>query len=144
MYFIIYKQYNFQLTRHESKPNAHQQMIGLRRCVIYKHIWISLSHKKWNNATCSNIDRLRDYCTMWTEVKHRKTVLYGISYMWNLFRLLLFYYYCYCLITQRNPYTKQNRLTKETNLWLPKGRGNGGEKIKGMRLTDTNCYIWNR
>ena len=35
----------------------------------------------------------------------------------------------------------RNRLTEKTNLWLPKGRGNGGEKIKGMRLTDTNYYI---
>ena len=126
-------------------------------------MWLLLSHEKWNNATCSNIDRdyyiiLCDYYTMWLlyyviiilcELKSNRerqycmvSVTCGICLDYYCLIIILWLYYC--LIIQRNAYTKQSRLTKKTNLWLPKGRGNGGEKIKAMRLTDTNCCIENR
>ena len=43
-----------------------------------------LNHKKeFNHAICSNMDGSRDYHTI-SEVRQRKLILSGITYMWNL------------------------------------------------------------
>ena len=51
---------------------------------IYIHNGIILSHKKWNNAICSNMDGLRDYYTKWSRSEREKQIPYDITYMWNL------------------------------------------------------------
>ena len=44
-----------------------------------------------------------------------------------------------------NVYAKQkDSQIQKTNLWLPKGRGKGEGQIRGMVLTGTNYYIYNR
>ena len=35
--------------------------------VVHIYNGILLSHEKWNNAICSNIDRPRDYHTKWSQ-----------------------------------------------------------------------------
>ena len=52
---------------------------------IYIYNGILLSHKKeQNNAICSNMDRPRDYHTMWSKSERKQQIPYDITYMWNL------------------------------------------------------------
>ena len=48
---------------------------------IYNAI-LPLSHKKWNNLICSNMDGRRDNHTKWSQSD--KDLSYGITYMWTL------------------------------------------------------------
>ena len=46
---------------------------------------ILLSHKKeWNNAICSNMGGLREYCTKWNKSDRERQISYDITYMWSL------------------------------------------------------------
>ena len=47
----------------------------------YIHRGLLLSHKKWNNAICSNMDGPRDYHTL---VTSERQISCDTSYMWNL------------------------------------------------------------
>ena len=51
------------------------------------HIPQNTSHpqkKEWNNAICSNTERLRDYHTKWSKPKSKRQIPYDITYAWNL------------------------------------------------------------
>ena len=45
---------------------------------------ILLRHRKWNSATCSDMDRARDYHTKPGEPERERQILYDITYMQNL------------------------------------------------------------
>ena len=70
---------------------------------------------------------------MWMDLENimLSEMLYGITYMWDL---------------KNNPNesiykTETDSQTWKINLWLPKGRGKGGEaQIRSMGVTDTNYY----
>ena len=68
-------------------------MNGLRRCGIYTHNEILLSHKKeQNNAICSDMDGTRDSHTKnsYTKIlilsksEGERQTPYDITYIWNL------------------------------------------------------------
>ena len=59
-------------------------MNGLRRCGIYIHDGILLSHKKQNNAICSNMDGTRDSHTRRSMSERERQIPYYITYIWNL------------------------------------------------------------
>ena len=44
----------------------------------------ALSHKKWNNAICSNMNATRNYHTKWSTSERERQIPYDITYMWNL------------------------------------------------------------
>ena len=52
--------------------------------LVYIYNGILLSHKEWNNAMCSNMDRPRDYHTKWSKSDRERQIPYDITYMWNL------------------------------------------------------------
>ena len=75
-----------------------------------------LAIKEQNIAICSNImDGFRDYHTKWS--KWQRQIAYDITYMWNL-KIL----YTNELIYK----TETDSQTSKTNLWLPKGKCQGG------------------
>ena len=45
---------------------------------------IVLSHKKWNNALCSNMDGPRDCHTEWSKPDRDRQISYVTTYRWNL------------------------------------------------------------
>ena len=48
------------------------------------HNGILLSHKKeWNNASCSNMDVLRDYHIKWIKSEREGQISFDITHMWN-------------------------------------------------------------
>ena len=51
--------------------------------MVYIYNGILLGHKKWNNATCSNMGRPRDYHTKWNKSERERQVPYDITYMYN-------------------------------------------------------------
>ena len=51
---------------------------------IYMYTGMLLSHKKWNNAICSNMDGPRDYHIKWSKSERERQISYNITYMWNL------------------------------------------------------------
>ena len=40
--------------------------------------------------------------------------------------------------------TEKDPHIQKTNLWLPKGKGEGRDKFGSLGLTDTDCQILNR
>ena len=67
--------------------------------------------KEWNIAICSNIDGPREYHTKWSKTEKDKY----ITYMWNL-----------KINTNEFIYkTEIDSQPQKTNLWLPKGKGEG-------------------
>ena len=51
-------------------------MIGLRRCGVYMHKGILLSHKnKWNNAIFSNMDGTRDDHAKWGKLERERHIM---------------------------------------------------------------------
>ena len=74
--------------------------------------------KKRNNSICSNMDEPRDYHINWSksekEKYHMISLLYGI------------------LKSDTNELiykTETDSQTSKTNLWLPKGKGGGRDKL---------------
>ena len=62
--------------------------MSMDRCIVKKdvvHIYngILLSHKKWNNVTCSNMNGPQDYHTKWGRSDRDRQISYDITYMWN-------------------------------------------------------------
>ena len=56
----------------------------MNKDVVYIHNGILFNLKKeCNNPICSNMDGSRDYHTT-SEVRQRKLIPYGITYMWHL------------------------------------------------------------
>ena len=74
-----------------------------------------LTHKKeWDNAICNNMDRPRDYLTKWSKSDRERQISYDITYL------------AYKIWHKRTYLQSRNRFTDiETNLWLPKGKGEG-------------------
>ena len=62
--------------------DAYMYIMCMCRYIIYIYNGIILSHKKYENAICNNIDGLRDYHTKWSQ-KERQ-IPYDITYMWIL------------------------------------------------------------
>ena len=84
--------------------------------VVYVYYGILLSHKKWINVICSNMDGHRDCHTEWY-VSHKGKSKYHIKLL--ICRILKKWYKWIYL-------WKRNRVTDvKTNLWLP------GEKWRG-------------
>ena len=54
-----------------------------KKDMVYKNNGILLSYKKWDNASCSNIDGPTDYQT---ELSQKKTNIYEITNMQNLIK----------------------------------------------------------
>ena len=54
---------------------------GMNKDVVLTRSGLLLSHREeWNNAICSNMDRLRDCHTDWAK-SDRERQWYGITYM---------------------------------------------------------------
>lgn len=51
--------------------------------IIYSGILLSC-YKEWNDATCSNLDRHRDYQSKQRKPERERQILYAITYMWTL------------------------------------------------------------
>ena len=48
-----------------------------------------LSHKNdWNNAICSNMDGPGNYHTKWSKPDRERQILYEITNMWNLTKMI--------------------------------------------------------
>jgi len=43
-----------------------------------------LSHQKWNNAICSNLEKNRDHHTKQNKPERERQIPYDNTYMWNL------------------------------------------------------------
>ena len=83
------------------------------------HIYngILLSHKKeWNGVTCSNMDGPRDYHTEWSKSDRERQILYDITYMWNLKKMI-----------QMNLFTKQKQTQRHRKQTYGYQRRKGGE-----------------
>ena len=63
---------------------------------IYAMEYYSAIKKEWNDAICSNMDGPRDYHTKWSKSDRERQISYGITYMWNLKKMI-----------QMNLFTKQ-------------------------------------
>ena len=83
---------------------------------IYTMEYYSALKKEWNNVICSNMDGPRDYHTEWSKSDSERQISYATTYMWNLKKMI-----------QMNLFTKTeiDSQTRKTNLWLPKGKGEG-------------------
>ena len=46
---------------------------------VYINYGTLLSHKKWNNAICSNMDGLRDYQAKWSKSKRERQIPYDLT-----------------------------------------------------------------
>ena len=94
--------------------------------VMYIYNGIILGHKKeQNNAICSNMDGIRDYQT---KSERERQIPYYITYMWNL------KYDTYEFIYE----TETDSRTYRTDLWLPRGVGEGCTGSLG--LAGANSY----
>ena len=98
----------FTIDKTWKQLNVPGQMNGWRRCGINIQWNTTQPFKKWNDATCSNIDGNRGYQTKWSQKekeKHHMTLLtYGILNM-----------------TKGTYLQNRNRLTdKRMDLWLPR------------------------
>ena len=49
--------------------------------VVHIYNRIVLSHKEWNSAIGSNMDRPRDFHTAWSKSERERKIPYEISYM---------------------------------------------------------------
>ena len=86
---------------------------------MYIYNGISLSHKKYKNAICSNIDGPRDCRTECSKSDTERQTSYDITYMWNLKKKC----------TDELIYeTKVESQMQKTNLWLP-GDKAGRDKL---------------
>ena len=57
--------------------------------MVYVYNRIYLSHKKeCNNAICSNMDGPRDCHTKWNKSDQERQMLYDITYLWNLKKMI--------------------------------------------------------
>ena len=54
------------------------------RCIHTFHGILFRHQKEWNNAICSNMDRLRDSHTQWSKSESERQIPYDVTYMWNL------------------------------------------------------------
>ena len=52
--------------------------------VVHIYNAILLSHKKTNNAICSNLDGPRDSQTEWSKSDRERQTSYATAYMWDL------------------------------------------------------------
>ena len=52
--------------------------------MVHIHNGILLSHKKWNNAICNNLNGPRDYHTKWNKSDRERQMSYDITNMLNL------------------------------------------------------------
>ena len=92
---------------------------------------ILFSHKiEQNNAICSNMDGTRD---SHTKSEGERQIPYAIIYMQNL------KYGTNELISE----TETDSQTQRTDLWLPRGTGEGVGWTGSLELADTNYYIQN-
>ena len=71
--------------------------------------------KESNNAICGNMGGPRDSHTKRSKSERKRQILYGITCMWNL-----------KYDTDELIYETDSQ-TQRTDLWLPRGRGGGGE-----------------
>ena len=72
----------FTIAKHGKSLNAYWQMKRLRRYIhIYAHNGILISHKKWNNAICRYVEKLRDH-NKWNKAKRQ--IPYDFIHMWSL------------------------------------------------------------
>ena len=57
--------------------------------MVYNTIqYYSAIKKTWNIAICSNMDGLRGYHTKWSKTDREKQILYAITYMWPLKKMM--------------------------------------------------------
>ena len=52
--------------------------------MVYIHNGILLSHKKEQNAICSDMDGMRDSHTKWSKSERERQIPYDFTYIWNL------------------------------------------------------------
>ena len=87
--------------------------------MIYTVEYYSAIKKEWNNAICSNMDRPRDYHTKWSKSHRERQMSYDITYMWILKNDTNELIYKTETVSQ----------TSKTNLWLPKWKCGGKDKL---------------
>ena len=97
------------------------------------HNEIIASHEKEQKlftAICSNMDRTRDFHAKWNKSERGRQIPY-ITYMWNL-----------KYGTDAPIYmTETDSQTWRTDLWLPRGWGEGVGWTGSLGLVDANYYI---
>ena len=120
--------------------------------VVHTYNGILMSHKKENNAICSNMDATRDYHTKWSISERESQIPYDIIYVWNLLGWPKSLFGFFHKILQKNPnevFGQPNKIWhKWTYLWnrnrisdiekrlvVAKGQGIGGgmEREVGVR-----------
>ena len=96
----------------------------IKKCGIYTQWNTTQPLKKWNNATCNNMDATRDYHTKWSNSERKRQVPYDITYMRNsLFEESKIWY-------KRTYLQNRNRLTDiENKLMVTKGERAGRDKL---------------
>ena len=67
------------MTLSVSSPSRGEWIKKMRTIEYYSAI-----KKEWNNAICSNMDRLQDYHTDWSQSDRERQISYDITYKWNL------------------------------------------------------------
>ena len=95
--------------------------------MIYNRILFT--PKKNENAICNNMDGPTEYHTNWSQKQKDK---YNIPYMWNP------------KYDSNEPIYKTDSQTQRTDLWLPRGIGDGEGWIRSLGSADANYYIENR
>ena len=89
--------------------------------VVPIHSGILLSHKKWRNAICSNMDATRDSHTKWNESDRESQTSYDITHIWNL-----------KIDTNELIYKNRNRLPDTENKPMVINGAGGGRNKKGV------------
>ena len=90
-----------------------------KEVVVHVYNRIVLSHKKWNNAICRNMDGPRDCHTEWSKPDRERQISYVTTYRWNL-----------KTDTKWTYSWNRNRLTDiENKLMVNKGVSSGGGEI---------------
>ena len=90
-----------------------------KEVVVHVYNRIVLSHKKWNNAICRNMDGPRDCHTEWSKPDRERQISYVTTYRWNI-----------KTDTKWTYSWNRNRLTDiENKLMVNKGVSSGGGEI---------------
>ena len=74
----------FTIARTWKQPKCPLTDEWIKEDVAHIYNGILLSHKKQNNAICSNMDGPRDYHTERSKSDRERQISYDIAHMWNL------------------------------------------------------------
>ena len=73
----------FTVAKTWKQPKCPSTDEWIKKMCVYIHSGILISHKKWSNAICRNMDGPRDYHTKWSKLDRERQIAYDNTYMWN-------------------------------------------------------------